>query len=322
MTPPLRAPCDNPPMTSVPVFLSSGDLIADRRYRWAIDRLDLDDLEGAADVLAQALELAPGFASAWFALGVTRDRRGDRDGAIAAFAAARDADPEDYHGARLQLARLGAEAAAPDMSVYVRRLFDQHAPEFEEALRNRLSYSGPEQICAAVTSRRRHFVSMLDLGCGTGLAGVTFRSCVDQLTGVDISDGMVAQARTKRIYDRLVVSELEAFMLSEAAASFELIVAADVFVYLGDLTPIAAAAARVLAPDGLLAFTVETHSGNNVALQPTLRFAHGEHHVRGALAAAGLQTVTLTSVSTRTEKGEPVPGLLAIAAPTEKTRSL
>jgi len=78
----------------------------------------------------------------------------------------------------------------------------------------------------------------------------------------------------------------------------------------------------VLAPDGLLAFTVETHSGNDVALQPSLRFAHSEHHVRGALAAAGLQIVALTSVSTRTEKGVPVPGLLAIAMPTEKTGSL
>jgi predicted TPR repeat methyltransferase len=310
-------------MISVPVFLSSGDLIADRRYRWAIDRLDLGDLEGAADVLAQALELAPGFASAWFALGIIRDRQGDRDGAIVAFVAARDADSEDYHGARLQLARLGAETAAPDMSVYVRRLFDQHAPEFEEALRNRLSYSGPEQICAAVTTIRAHFAAMLDLGCGTGLAGAAFRGSVDQLTGVDISAGMVAQARTKLIYDRLVVGELVAFMRDESAsrATFELIVAADVFVYVSDLHPIAAAAARVLAPDALLAFTVETHSGNDVTLQPTLRFAHSERHVCSALATADLRIVELISVSTRMEKDLPVPGLMAIAAPAKKIPS-
>jgi predicted TPR repeat methyltransferase len=299
-------------MISAPVFLSSGDLIADRRYRWAIDRLDLGDLEGAADILTQALELAPGFASAWFALGIIRDRQGDRGGAISAFAAARDADPEDYHGAQLQLARLGTESAAPDMSVYVRRLFDQHAPKFEEALRNRLAYSAPEQLYAAVIARRARFASMLDLGCGTGLAGSAFRARVDQLVGVDISEGMIAQARTKSIYDRLVVSELVDFMLAEAASA-ELIVAADVLVYLGNLGPTVAAAARLLTPGGLFAFTVETHSGDGVVLQPSLRYAHGEKHVRAALAAAGLRTSVLSPVSTRTENAVPVPGLLAVA---------
>ena len=91
-----------------PLFVSSGDLIADRRYKWALELAARDDFSGAADVLAQTVELAPGFATAWFALGAIRDRLGDRPGAIAAFEVARDADPEDYHGARLQLARLGS----------------------------------------------------------------------------------------------------------------------------------------------------------------------------------------------------------------------
>ena len=94
-----------------PLFVSSGNLIADRRYKWAIDQAARGDFAGAADVLAQTVELAPGFATAWFALGAIRDRLGDRDGAVTAFEQARDADPEDYHGARLQLARLGAGEA-------------------------------------------------------------------------------------------------------------------------------------------------------------------------------------------------------------------
>ena len=92
-----------------PLFVSSGDLIADRRYKWALDHAAQGDMAGAADILAQTIELAPRFATAWFALGAIRDQLGDRDGAISAFEQARDADPEDYHGARLQLARLGAE---------------------------------------------------------------------------------------------------------------------------------------------------------------------------------------------------------------------
>jgi predicted TPR repeat methyltransferase len=303
------------------LYRSSSDLLADRRYQWAIDHVTLGDLAGAADLLLQAVEIAPGFATAWFALGAIRDKQGDRDGAVVAFGRARDCDPDDYHGARLQLARLGAGEATPEMTAtYVRRLFDQHAPRFEDSLLNRLAYSGPQILLDAAVSAaggRLRVGSMLDLGCGTGLAGAAFRPCVDFLTGVDVSGGMVDQARAKGVYDRLVVGELAQFLAREAdiLAKYHLIVAADVFVYSSDLSPIAAAASRVLAPNGMFAFTVETHSGPGVALQPTLRYAHGENHVRAALAGANLQPVLIERASARTEQGEPVPGLLALAMP-------
>jgi predicted TPR repeat methyltransferase len=307
-------------MAAAPVlFRSSGDLIADRRYQWAMDHLTLGDVAGAADILVQAVELAPGFATAWFALGAIRDKQGDRRAAIAAFEKARDSDPDDYHGARLQLARLGAGEATPEMTaVYVRRLFDQHAPRFDDSLLNRLAYSGPQKLLDAVTAAvgERRFGSMLDLGCGTGLAGAAFRPYVDWLVGVDVSGGMVDEARTKGLYDRLVVGELVQFLGSEAEvqAHVHLIVAADVFVYASDLAPIADAVARVLAPGGLFAFTVETHAGQDVVLQPTLRYAHGLDHVRAALAGGGLRPLAVEAVSTRTENGVPVPGLLAMAS--------
>src|SRR3984893_1123719 len=98
-----------------PLFVSSGDLIADRRYKWALDQATRGDFPAAMDILLQALELAPGFATAWFALGAMRDNLGGRPGAVAAFEQARDADPDDYHGARLQLARLGAGEVTPAM---------------------------------------------------------------------------------------------------------------------------------------------------------------------------------------------------------------
>src|SRR5258707_15192015 len=128
-------------MATQPLFVSSGDLVADRRYQWALDYLKPGDAAAAAEILAQVVETAPGFATAWFALASIRERLGDRDGAIVAFAAARDSDREDYHGARLHLARLGVGEATPSMTgVYVRRLFDQHAREFDKALVERPRY--------------------------------------------------------------------------------------------------------------------------------------------------------------------------------------
>jgi predicted TPR repeat methyltransferase len=305
-----------------PLFVSSGDLIADRRYKWALDHAARGDLAGAADILAQTVELAPGFATAWFALGAIRDQLGDRDGDIAAFARARDADPEDYHGARLQLARLGAGDAAPAMTqTYVRRLFDQYAARYDAALTERLSYRGPALLLEAVTAvmresgRSLRFGSMLDLGCGTGLAGAAFRPLVDRLVGVDLSPAMVEQAAGKSLYDRLVCSELKSFLGEEIgdAGKYHLVLAADVFVYVSDIAPIIAEAARMLATDGLLAFTVETHPGAGVKLLPTLRYAFGEPYLRGALSAAGLALVHLANASVRSEKGMPVDSLVVVA---------
>jgi predicted TPR repeat methyltransferase len=316
-------------MSAQPLFVSSGDLLADRRYQWALDYLKRGDAAAAADILAQVVASAPGFATAWFALAMIRERLGDRDGAIAAFRAARDADREDYHGARLHLARLGAGEATPAMTAaYVRRLFDQHAPEFDEALVERLDYCGPELLLGAVRAvagPTPRFGSVLDLGCGTGLGGAAFRPCCDWLVGVDISPGMIEQARGKALYDRLVVGDLLEFLVREAGASYHLVLAADVLVYCSEISPIAAAVAGVLAPGGLFAFTVETQDdiGNDpgVRLQDTLRYAHGPKHVRSAVAAAGLRLLHLAEASTRNEKGAPVPGLLAVAERAASTAS-
>lgn len=310
-------------MQSGPLFVSSGDLVADRRYKWALDYVARGDALAAADILSQVVEEVPRFATAWFALGAIRDRLGDRDGAVAAFTKASDVDPEDYHGARLQLARLGAGEATPAMTeVYVRRLFDDYAPRFDASLTERLAYRAPallrdavQRACLSI-GRPLRFDAMLDLGCGTGLAGGTFRDCVDDMTGVDLSPRMVEQARAKALYERLETRELLVFLDAARAEGehFDLIVAADVFVYMAGLDAATAAAARVLAPGGLLAFTVETHAGPGVVLSETLRYAHGLATVRNAVAAAGLTLVQCLEATARTEKGAPVPGLVVVAS--------
>jgi predicted TPR repeat methyltransferase len=317
----LRAPRNDAMTDTGPLFVSSGDLIADRRYKWALDHVAQGDLAGAADILTQTVELAPGFATAWFALGAIRDQLGERDAAVAAFEKARDADPEDYHGARLQLARLHAGDTTPAMTrTYVRRLFDQYAARYDTALTDRLAYRGPALLRDAVDLVRRgagrpmRFGAILDLGCGTGLAGAVFRPFADGLAGVDLSPAMVAQAEAKGVYDRLVTADL-AQALAQEAAKYDLAIAADVFVYVNDLAPVIGGVVRVLARDGLFAFTVETHAGDGVTLLPTLRYAHGEAYVRRVLAEAGLAVAHLAKSPVRTEKGAPVDSLVVVARP-------
>jgi predicted TPR repeat methyltransferase len=303
-----------------PFATSSGDLIADRRYRFGRDLAARGDFAAAAELFAQTVEAAPRFAPGWIALGEARLKLDDATGAALAFQRALQVDPQDHCGAALHLARLGAADAGHAMSpAYLRTLFDQYAPGFDDALA-RLAYRGPQHLREAVerycrdASRAAAFGEALDLGCGTGLGGAAFRPLARRLTGIDLSPAMIAQAQRKQIYDRLETGDLLGFLAAEhdRRTSYDLVIAADVFVYLFDLAPAAAAVARLLGPGGLFAFTVEA-GRQGVTLGVTLRYQHGEDHLRAALAAAMLRLIELSPIATRTEANEAVPGLLVLA---------
>ncbi|AVO46245.1 class I SAM-dependent DNA methyltransferase [Phreatobacter cathodiphilus] len=304
-----------------PAFRSSGDLLADRRYDYAMAAKADGDLNAAADLLVQALEIAPGWAAGWFALGEVEAGRGAAEAAAQAYRRALAIDPADTLGARLMLARLGMGDPAQAMSsAYVTALYEDYAPRFEEALRRRLSYRGPEMLLDAVTracaasGRPLRFATMLDLGCGTGLAGEVFASVAGAIDGVDLSARMADQARRRSAYRSVQVGDLGAFLAARDGATADLVVAADVFIYCADIGPILAEARRVLTPGGFCAFTVETHGGNGVALGAALRYAHGEDAVRAALATGGLEPLVFEPAAIREEAGRPVPGVAVVAA--------
>ena len=301
------------------LFFSSGDLIADRRYEFARDLQLKGDLPAAADLLEQAIELAPGFVSAWFTLGEIRQELDERDAAIAAFRKAREADASDPHGAGLRLMRLGAEELSSMPPAYVRTLFDQYAPRFERALIDDLGYRGPSLLFKAVLTARRavgkpaFFKRAIDLGCGTGLAAAAFAREVDHFTGIDLSERMIETARGSGLYAELEVKDMLEGLRARPDASADLVLAADAFVYVADLAPVLAQAVRVLVAAGLLAFTVETHVGDGVVIGQGLRYAHGEAYVRAALKSAGLALSQLECLSARNEDNAPVPGLVIVA---------
>lgn len=302
------------------VFMSSGDMIADRRFDFARDLQLRGDLVAAADLLVQAADLAPGFATAWFTLGDIREQLGDRDGAIAAFRTAQAADPDDRNGAALRLTRLGAAALSEMPPRYVAALFDQYAPIFETALVSDLGYRGPALLfeavltARAVIGRAALFRRAIDLGCGTGLAARAFAAQTDEIIGIDLSPGMIERARATGLYAALQIADLVEGLRGQPEASADLVIAADVMIYLCDLAPVLREAARVLRPGGLLAFTTETHDGAHIVLGDGLRYAHSAGIVRAAVAAAGLSLLHFESASARTEGHAPVPGLVVVAA--------
>jgi predicted TPR repeat methyltransferase len=304
------------------LFLSSGDLMADRRFEFARDLQLKGDLPAAADLLMQAIELAPDFTSAWFTLAGIREELGEHDAAIAAFQKAQASDPGDRHGAGLRLMRLGAEPVSGMSQAYVQTLFDQYAPRFEASLVGDLGYRGPALLFKAVLSVRSaarkpaFFNRAIDLGCGTGLAASAFARSVDHFIGVDLSPRMIERARATDRYAELDVADMLQGLRARGDASADLILAADAMVYVAELAPLLKEAGRVLAPGGLLAFTTETHGGEGVVIGQGLRYAHSPAYVRAAVESAGLELSLLEDRSARNEDNAPVPGLVAVAAKT------
>ncbi|MES3024870.1 MAG: tetratricopeptide repeat protein [Pseudomonadota bacterium] len=202
------------------------------------------------------------------------------------------------------LAALGvgqAPAAAP--AAYVAGLFDQYAGHFDRHLVEVLAYRMPALLDAAI---KRSFApraaDTLDLGCGTGLCGPFLRPYSKHLVGVDLSANMLAKARLGGCYDALVCAELGQY-LSGQADTCDLVVAADVFVYIGDLGPVFGAVYDALRAGGGFCFSVEACDGADFTLRPSNRFAHSLAYVRALAARVGFEVVEAECQAGREEDG-------------------
>jgi len=303
-----------------PTQLSSGDLLADRRADYARMLAESGNPAAAADLQAQALELAPGWAAGWFELGAFREASGDIAGATDAWRQVLALSPSDVFGAGLKLA-LAGQSAMPEAppSEYVAQLFDDYSDRFDTALVEKLAYSVPEQLSAMVadaSGTEFAFARAIDLGCGTGLFGERIRPHVSWLEGYDLSAGMLAKARAKGLYDALDRADIR-FGLpasAEPRAKADLVAAADVFGYFGELRPLFELAASLTAPGGLLAFSLEAGADDcEWQLQTSLRYRHGEPYVRKLLAETGFEVIAVKRETIRRDGNDLIGGLLVTA---------
>jgi predicted TPR repeat methyltransferase len=298
--------------------LTSGDAIADRRHAYGEACLKDGDVTAAIDLFSQSVEAAPNWAAGWFSLGDAHEKAGENRNAIRAFQTALALDEDDLLGSGVRLARLGAGG---EMSgSYIAALFDDYADRFDTHLVDKLAYRGPEIIVAAIekacagSGREHHFDLALDIGCGTGLMAKAIWKSVDSMHGIDISPRMIEKARASGAYhhDHLHVGDATAFLKEAQAASFDLLMAADVLVYMGDLKPLFKVAAQALAQQGLFAFTVQSQAGDGFSLGEDLRYHHSESYLRDIASDANIDVVHLSPCITRRDAGRDVPGLVAV----------
>jgi predicted TPR repeat methyltransferase len=296
----------------LPLLLSSGDLLADRRASYAEMLLSAGDHAAAAELMRTALDLTPAWPAGWYRLGEMLWEAERQADAADCWREALRLDPNDSLGASLRLGLAGA-MPEPDRpsTAFVEALFDQYAPDFDASLVETLDYRVPQLLAEAIArTGRAAFAHAVDLGCGTGLMGERLRGAVSYLEGIDLSARMLQRAEAKRIYDRLEKADLQAAMLPPGA---DLVTAADVFMYVGAMDGAVARISAALAPGALFAFSVERHAGDDFVLRPSRRYAHSQAYLRNLLAANGFEILSLERAIIRMDRGEPVEGLIVVA---------
>ena len=261
------------------------------------------------------LAIEPRHAAAWSGSGtLLREMRRLDDAAHAFREALRHGADGDLHDFYLASVEAGATPATAPRD-YVAGLFDSYADEFDRHLVGQLRYQAHRQLVerlVAADGRDARFESALDLGCGTGLCGVLVRPRVGRLTGIDLSPRMLAKARELGVYDRLELADIVEF-LAASEESFDLVLAADVFIYVGDLAPVFALLERTMER-GVFCFSVEALEGDGADLRllPSLRYAHAPAYLARLAAQHGFDVVAMEKAPVREDQGEPVDGLYVV----------
>lgn len=301
------------------VIAQEPDSIDGRMHR-AIARSELGQLQEAVADLRHLLGVSPDHGGACTRLGRILLDLGDTAGGRRALLRAIALDNE-VEVNRFMLAALDGQAGGvtPPRD-YVRGLFDSYAERYDDHLVQGLGYRGPQQLLSLLPADWRGDAA-LDFGCGTGLAAPLLASRVAALDGVDLSPKMIEKARQRGGYRTLAAADAVEW-LHDRPGQYDLVLAAEVFLYLGALEPPLAAAARVLRPGGWVLFSVEeAPPGAGMVLAPTSRYQHDEACVRAAAQAAGLQWQALVRGPLRLEKGEPLQGLfVALRSPQQPGR--
>jgi predicted TPR repeat methyltransferase len=300
----------------------------------------------ALPVLREAAALSPGIAEAPLALGEALLAAGYLPTAIAEFQRALRLDPrleaaiyalgcawlEAGEGDRatevlLQLAatesrfaELAAEKIAAAQALrdasrsspgYVRHLFDQFSADYDRRMMVELSYRAHlvlRELAALIVGGRAGSADILDVGCGTGLAGVAFQDLARRLDGVDLSPQMIEKARARNIYDSLILADLESALAAEGRR-YDLLLAADTLVYFGDLGGVFRGAHATLKAGGFFLFTVEKKTGDGYELGPKRRYRHSDAYLRQEAARANLEVMGIVDCVPRHEGKVPVEGL-------------
>ncbi len=242
-------------------------------------------LDKAVASYRAAIHADPSFVDARYNLAVILRDTEQLDEALEAIQGLLERDPHHMKAKYLHAALSDVSTTKPPAE-FVAQIFDEHAQSFEDHMKAGNSEipalvktAALQYLGSVVDSNPVPFSNTLDLGCGTGRAGVVFRDLTRQLHGVDLSEKMMEQAKEKSVYDALFLDDFIHFM-TETSDTYDLVLSVDAFLYMGPLEDVFANVARLLAPSGCFGFTVEALAHGDYALRPSCRHAQSEAYIR------------------------------------------
>ncbi len=267
----------------------------------------------AAASLMLYLEYAPNSTPVLFDLGNLFAAYKDYDNAIVYFKRILEVDPNNG-SAKHAVSALSGETTTTAPREHVQQIFDGLAESFESHLTD-LGYSAPEKLkgmLLSLSKEKPHFHRAIDLGCGTGLSGIQFRPLVSHFTGLDLSPKMVEIAHGKKVYDELTTSDICAYIES-SNQQYDLFIATDVFVYVGDLTGVFQTISSHSLPGANFLFTTEVASEeSDYVLRPSGRYAHSRHYIKTLANEYGF-TIELSQYDNLRNEGlQPIKGELFV----------
>jgi predicted TPR repeat methyltransferase len=287
-------------------------------YNAGVAEMALGHLEKAKKYFQTILTQQAHHFAALTNLAAIQVRLGYRQQAITLLHQAHAANPDDTSCQFMLNALTGRTDTALACPDYARNLFDNYALYYDKHMQSTLHYSIPQHIARALHQHLKHSAPIaraLDLGCGTGLSGVVLRELSTHLTGVDLSSKMLNQAKQKGIYDALTESEALAF-LNQNTEPYDLIVAADVLPYLGDLKNLFQAVHAQLSPSGLWIFSVEISEQAPWQLQSSARFSHHPDYLRALSEQQHFNILHQERLIARKQDGHDLSVLLYVMQPT------
>ena len=296
-------------ITSYRLILDQHPSDVDTRYNLAGCLKDSHRNEEAIIAYGEVLNLCPNHLSALNNLAYMYHLTGNRDGAIRCFQELLEQDPE-REGARFMLAALQGETEQRPPESHVRALFDNYSKSFDESLLEQLHYSVPQilrELVVATVDPQCGFSLALDLGCGTGLGGKAFADLVDYMDGIDLSAKMLDRAREKNIYRNLVTADLLSF-LRDNEVLYDMILAADVFGYLGNLEETFAAVFSSAREGTIFCFSTEDGTGEDYLLLSSGRYAHSKTYIAKTAAKNGWKVLATRQGNLRKEGNDWVTG--------------
>lgn len=264
-----------------------------------------------------ALKLRPDFLEAWRNAAENLRRQNKSAQALGAYRQVCALAPSDGYARHMADTLSGTTSErAPDQ--YVTQVFNDYANTFDSHLTASLQYSVPADLVALLNRlapAAAHSLDVIDLGCGTGLVGAAIAPFAQHITGVDLSPRMIEKSSARGVYQRLVCDDVQRMLNQEPAHSVDVILSADVFIYIGKLDGIVQEAQRVLRPGGRLVFSIETLGddvGQAYRLERSGRYSQSLAYVNALARSRGF-TIEATEPSViRMEAQTPVPGHLCV----------